>query len=176
MIFGKTNPRFVIGDQRKVYEEALLWRDANEGELFTGLVGSQAGRACFATAVTVRQFLKFTETNQLENPKGEDYAKIDDVKKVSQRAVRPEHVKEIVDYIRARLPDGPVIMPGVILNNHEGEGQLFVIQGKASRLYAAMVIREDAPLLVSDGMHRLMAFQELLNPKKKRRSSDGRSG
>ena len=167
MNFGKTTPRYVLGDQRNVYEEALTWCHANDGDLFVGLVGSQAGRACFATAVTVHQFLKFTETNRLENPKGEDYAKVEDVKRVSQRAVRHDHVKEIVAYIRARLPLGPVIMPGVILNNHEGEGQLFVLRGMASRLYAAMVIREDAPLLIADGMHRLLAFRELLNPTRK---------
>jgi DGQHR domain-containing protein len=165
--FGKCNPMIIQGDAMQVLRQAIEYRDANDGRLLIGNVGNQADRAVFSSTITVQDFLHCTRLNELKNCGGDSFVRISDIRDVSQRAITPAHTKEIADYIRERiLTGGPIIMPGVILNNVNGEGQLFVRDGDASVRFACMVIEEDAPLTVSDGMHRREAFQQVLTPPK----------
>ena len=165
--FGKCNPVIVQGDATQVLRQAIEYRDANDGRLLIGNVGNQGDRAVFSSTITVQDFLHTTRLNDLKGSSLESFVRISDIRDVSQRAITPAHAKEITDYIRDRIATGAkFIMPGVILNNVAGEGKLFVRDGDASVRFACMVIEEDAPLTVSDGMHRREAFQQLLAPPK----------
>lgn len=165
--FGKCNPVIVQGDATQVLRHAIEYRDANDGRLLIGNVGNQGDRAVFSSTITVQDFLHSTRLNDLKSSSADSFVRISDIRDVSQRAITPAHSKEIADYIRERIATGAkIIMPGVILNNVAGEGKLFVRDGDASVRFACMVIEEDAPLTVSDGMHRREAFQQVLTPPK----------
>lgn len=145
----------VDGDEEAAYQRARKMADDTFREVMAVRVFTQGKRQVIAGVLPIRVLLRIL--NYQAAVRGSTPNKAINA---TNRAVMNDHVKNIADYLRNALQnDEQYIIPPLTLNATRG----MAVYKPRGMISGHAVLPEEQVLNITDGMHRFLAIQEVVN-------------